>query len=80
MSRFPKSRFKRLRIVSIGNSLLILVGIDLNKSIKFKSVPTEINKEFPIETIRSRLNLDFGKRDIFKRRDRETNCTELNTG
>ena len=31
MSRFPKSRFNRLRIVSIGNSLLISVGIDLNK-------------------------------------------------
>ena len=32
MSRFPKSSFNRLHIsVSIGNSLLILVGIDLNK-------------------------------------------------
>ena len=71
MSHFPKSRFNRLRIVSIGNSLLILVGIDLNK---FKSVPTKINKEFPVGEIRSRLKLDFGKRDIFKHRDRETNC------
>ena len=31
MLRFPKSSFYGLRIVSIGNSLLILVGIDLNK-------------------------------------------------
>ena len=30
MSRFPKSSFNRLRISPIGNSLLILVGIDLN--------------------------------------------------
>ena len=63
MSRFLKSRFNRLRIVSMRNSLLILIGIDLNK---FKSVPTKINKEFPIGEIRSRLKLDFGKRDIFK--------------
>ena len=54
MSRFPKSRFNRLRNVSIGNSLLILVGTDLN--------------------LQSRLKLEFGKRDIFKHRDRETNC------
>ena len=74
MSRFPKSSFNRLRISPIGNSLLILVGTDLNL---FKSVPTKINKEFPIETIRSRLNLDFGKRDIF---NFETNCkTDLRT-
>ena len=71
MSRFPKSRFNRLRIVSIGNSLLILVGTDWNK---FKSVPTKINKESPIGEIRSRLKLDFGKRDIFKHRGPETNC------
>ena len=51
--------------------MLILVGIDLNK---FKSVLTKINKEFPIGEIRSRLKLDFGKRDIFKHRDRETSC------
>ena len=35
MSRFPKSRSKRLRIVSVGNSLLILVGIDLNQISSF---------------------------------------------
>ena len=67
MSRFPKSSFNRLRISPTGNSLLILVGTDLNL---FKSIPTKINKEFPIETIRSRLNLDFGKRDIFKHGDK----------
>ena len=71
MPRFPKSRFNRLRIVSMGNSLLILVGNDLNLC---NSIPTEINKEFPIGDIRSRLKLYFGKRDIFKHRDRETNC------
>ena len=57
----------RLRISPIGNSLLILVGNDFSS---FKSIPTKINKEFPIETIRSRLNLDFGKRDIFKHGDK----------
>ena len=31
-------------------------------------MPTEFNKEFHIETIRSRLKLDFGKRDNFKYR------------
>ena len=61
MSRFPKSSFNRLRISPIENSLLILVGTDLNL---FKSIPKKNKEEFPIETIRSRLNLDFGKRDI----------------
>ena len=31
MSRFPKSSFNRRRVVSVGNSVLILEGIDLNK-------------------------------------------------
>ena len=70
MSRFPNSRLDRLRIVSIGNSLLMLEGIDFNK---FESVRTKISKEFLIGKIRSRLKLDFGKRVIFKHRDRETN-------
>ena len=49
-------------------------GNQFNNLNKFKSVPSKINKEFPIGEIRSRLKLDFGKRDIFKHRDREANC------
>ena len=46
---------------------LLVIG---NSKCLFKSISAKIKKEFPIEAIRSRLMLDFGKRDIFKHKDK----------